>query len=188
MKKACWLVCICLAPAINLNAQINPVYQAFQVEIAGGLAMLNTGSTGGVVKINPAYTIAGRYKVGVQMEGVGYCNTTTCSSILTLDYYFITRPAFRLSAGGGYGIYNSSLFGQSSKIPEESGSQWTSGKRGGTLRMGFQWHHMSLEMAYNFVPTLYVSNSIIGYPTITETYKNGFFGLTLGIMVGGGKK
>ena len=85
------MACICLAPTINLNAQIYPVYQAFQVEIAWGLAVLKNGSTGGEVKINPAYTIAGRYKVGVQLEGVGYCNTTTGSSILTFDYYFIHR-------------------------------------------------------------------------------------------------
>jgi len=190
MRNSYLLVWICLVPAISLNAQNNPVYQPFQVDIAMGMAIKQNGSTGGEVRINPGYTIAGRYKAGIQFDGVVYNNWSTGSSILTFDYFFIRTPEFRISAGGGYGFYNSSYFFQTAKPPEMSQAQSTTGKMGGMIRIGFEWHHLSLGFAYNFVPAMYVSTSsggylsAGGYLTTTDTYKNGFFGLTLGLIIG----
>ena len=96
MRNLCLFVWICLVPAISLNAQNNPGYNPFQVDIAIGMAIQQNGSTGGEVKINPGYTIAGRYKAGIQFEGVVYNNWSTGLSVLTFDYFFIRTPEFRI--------------------------------------------------------------------------------------------
>jgi hypothetical protein len=59
---------------------------------------------------------------------------------------------------------------------------------GGNIRIGFEWHHLDLRLAYHFAPNMYESIGYLGEPTITTFYKGNYLGLTIGILIGGGKK
>jgi hypothetical protein len=172
---------------INTHAQNEPIYKPFSIDIGAGYAFQQSGSPGGIIYINPGYTIAGRFRAGVQFGLAGYCETYMNSSILTLDYYLVNNPGFRISAGGGYGYYTFHYLLPGSEPPEMSQGYWNTGKMGGNIRIGFEWHHLDVRLAYHFAPDLYESNSYIGEPTVTTMYKGNYLGLTIGILIGGGK-
>jgi hypothetical protein len=190
MKNFYLVTLSCLLSVVQSYGQDGLVYRPFQVAINSGIAFQPT-ATGVIFNINPSYTFQGRYKAGIQFEAVINNMTMTGSSVLTFDYYFIRSQHFRVTVGGGYGFYNSSVLNGGcggNMTPEMSEIQTSSSKMGGLIRLGFEWHHVCLGVAYHFVPTTSVTTSENDQPTITDTYKNGYWGITLGIMLGGGKK
>jgi hypothetical protein len=183
LRKSYFLIWLYLATADKLVAQNKIVYEPFSVTVGAGIAIQQSGSMGGVFMINPGYMIKSKFKPGLQFEAVGDNIKSLNSYILTFDYYFINKSEIRFFGGGGYGFYNSNFFTQPAEPPEVLQAQWTTGTMGGMIRMGFEWYHINLGIAYNFAPTMYVSNGQLGYPTTTNTYKNGFFGLTLSVII-----
>jgi hypothetical protein len=172
-------------------AQDGIFYKPVQVAISFGVAFQTPGQTGVIFNINPSYTIAGRYKAGIEFEEAMYHFTQTGSSSLTFDYYFLRTRFLRLTAGGGYGFYKNSFLETGCDPGTMNGIsqiQTSSGKMGGMLRLGFERHHLSFRVAYHFVPTMYQITTVEYSPTVIDTYKNGYWGITLGIIIGGGKK
>jgi hypothetical protein len=172
---------------LNIYAQNVPTHKPFSLDIGAGYAFQQSGSPGGIIYINPGYAISERFRAGVQFGLAGYCETFMTSSMLTLDYYLVNNPGFRISAGGGYGYYTFSYLLPGTEPPEMTQGYWTTGNRGGNIRIGIEWHHLNVRLAYHFAPDLCESNSYIGEPTVTTMYKGNFLGLTLGILIGGGK-
>jgi hypothetical protein len=190
MKNFYLVTLSCLLSLAQSYGQDGVVYRPFQVAINSGIAF-QAAATGVIFNINPSYTFQGRYKAGIQFEGVINNMTTTGSSVLTFDYYFIRNQHFRVTAGGGYGFYSSSFLngGCGGNMPPEiSEIQTSSGKMGGMIRLGLEWHHLSFGVAYHFVPSTTLTTTEIDQPTTKDTYKNGYWGITLGIILGGGKK
>ncbi len=172
---------------INTYAQNEPIYKPFSIDIGAGYSFQQSGSPGGTIYINPGYTLGGRFRTGIQFGLTGYCETFITSSILTLDYYLVNNPGFRISAGGGYGYYTFSYLLPGAEPLEMTQGYRDTGNMGGNIRIGFEWHHLDIRLAYHFAPDLYESNSFIGEPTITTMYKGNYLGLTIGILIGGGK-
>jgi hypothetical protein len=71
MKKLLLIVLISTAYSLETNAQNNQVYKPFNVEIGFGITIQESGSHGGIFYINPGYTFAGRFRAGIQLEGMG---------------------------------------------------------------------------------------------------------------------
>lgn len=172
---------------IKAHAQKEPIYKPFSIDFGGGYTFQQAGSTGGIIYINPGYAIAGRFRAGIQQSLGGYNNNLMTSSILTLDYHLANSPDFRISTGIGYGYYTFSYFVPASLPPEMTEGYRTTGNMGGNIRISFEWHHLDLKLAYHFAPDLYESTGYIGEPTIITRYKGNFLGLTVGILIGGGK-
>lgn len=149
----------------------------------------HSNTQGLILNINPAYTFSGRYRAGIQFEGVFYNMQSTHSSLLTFDYYVINSPKYRFYVGGGYGFSNTSFSGGCGvpSMPGDSQDQET-GKMGGTVRLGFNLRHLNIKLAYNFSPTIYTTYTTEGYPPSNSVYKNGYLGITLGVDIVGLKK
>lgn len=173
--------------SLNTFAQHDPIYKPFTVDIGAGYAFQQSGKPGGIVYINPGYTVDGRFRVGFQLGLTGYNETSMTSFIFTLDYYLANNPGFRISAGAGFGYYTFSYFLPGNEPPEITQGYWTSGNLGGNIRIGFEWHHLNLKLAYHFAPNMYEIDSNIYGPTVTTTFKGNYLGLTIGILIGGGK-
>jgi hypothetical protein len=190
MKNFYLVTLSCLSSLVQSYAQNGEVYRPFQVAMNSGIAFQAT-QTGVIFNINPSYTFHGLYKAGIQFEAVIYDMTMTGSSVLTFDYYFIRSQHFRVTAGGGFGFYNNSVLNGGcggNMPPEMSEIQTSTGKMGGLIRLGFEWHHLCFGFAYHFVPTTSITTSENDLGTTTAIYKNGYWGITLGFMLGGGKK
>ena len=186
MKNKNLILFICIAYSVQGKAQNNPLYKPFDMELGFGVAIQQLGKPGAIFNINPAYTIANKFKTGIQFEGVVYDMRTTGSAMLTLDYYFFSKSHFRFYGGGGFGFASTSFSGGCS-IPQYSQTQ-TTGKTGETIRLGFDWQHLNLRVAYNFSPSTYITSTLDGAVPVTTVYKTGYLGITLGIRIGGYKK
>ncbi len=195
MKNNPLFLILSLVSSVHGNAQNSPVYKPVDVEMGFGIAFqqynsYHSNDNGVVLNINPAYTFANRYRAGVQFEGVVYNMETTGSSMLTFDYYFISNATFRLYGGGGYGFSNSSFSGGCGLPSTSEYGQYvvTKGKTGVTLRVGFDFHHLNVRVAYNFAPSIYSTYISQGYPPSSSVYKNGYLGITVGVSIFGFKK
>jgi hypothetical protein len=187
MKYIFLLLLIFNAICIQTHAQNEPIYKPFSIDMGAGYAFQQSGSPGGTFYINPGYTIGGRFRSGIQFGLAGYNETYMTFSLLTLDYYLINNPEFRISAGGGYGYYTFSYLLPGNEPPEVTQGYRNTGNMGGNISIGFEWHHLDVRLAYHFAPDLFESNSYIGEPTVTTMYKGNYLGLTIGILIGGGK-
>jgi hypothetical protein len=152
-----------------------------------GPAIQQTRTGGGVVEINPGYTIVGKYRAGIQLAWAGFDEHTVTSYILTLDYYFYMSRWFRLSAGGGYGIYTNSFYSSPGALPPEEKLRYqNTGRMGGNIRMSLEWKHLSVRIAYHMAPDLYKYEYYNNDPPGISIFKGSYLGLTLGIRIGGG--
>jgi hypothetical protein len=188
MKVFCILFFTFYLGFLHAQAQQAPVYDPFALELGLGDAIRFSGKTGGIVFANPGYTWAVRYRTGIQLSWVGYNENTIASSLLTLDYYFLNTRRFRVSAGGGYGYYTNAIWPQTFTIPELKEVYHSNGKMGGNFRIGVEWNHLSIRMAYHFVPTLYQFSTYNNGPVQTTIYNGNYLGLTIGIRIWGGIK
>lgn len=173
---------------LHTQAQQGPVYDPFALDLGLGDAIRFYGKTGGIVYANPGYTWAGRYRTGIQLGWVAYNENTIASTLLTLDYYFLNSKRFRISAGGGYGYYTNAIWAKSFTIPELKEVYQTTGKMGGNIRVGMEWNHLSLRIAYNIAPTLRQYSFYNNVPVQTTSYSGNWLGLTIGIRIWGGIK
>ena len=187
MRYFCLLLFTFLTISLNTFAQHEPIYKPFTVDIGAGYSFQQSGKPGGIIYINPGYTIGGRFRTGVQLGLAGYNETSMTYSVLTLDYYLISNIGFRISAGAAFGFYTFSYFLPGTEPPEITQDYWTTGNMGGNIRIGFEWHHLDLRLAYHFAPNMFESDSNIYGPTVKTFYKGNYLGLTIGILIGGGK-
>ena len=102
------------------------------------------------------------------------------SYLLTGDYYFTNKYSFRPFAGVGLGSYT--IASSNTAVDEVSSGS----KFGGMIRAGIETGHFRLGLEYNLVPSINVSGyNSNGTPTTLQS-KNGYLGIKIGIVIGGG--
>jgi hypothetical protein len=189
MRLFCIHLLICLLILTNAQGQCETLYKPFSFEMDLGLGVEQFGKTGAVFQINPHYTIANKYRLGVQIGWAVFDEHAIDSYAMTFDYYFMRHSQFQLSAGGGYGFYkNSFWFSQASMPPEEQVNSRNTGQTGGNVRVGFEWRHLCIGIAYHFAPTLYQYTMYNNSLTATDIFRGNYLSLTVGVRIGGEHK
>jgi outer membrane protein W len=103
------------------------------------------------------------------------------SYLATADYY-LTENTVRPFAGAGVGIFSLA----SASADNNSGSVGASSKFGGLVRAGVEISHFRLGVEYNLVPSTTVT-VFDGSSTYESKAKNGYIGIKIGAVIGGGK-
>lgn len=195
MKKVSLVILLLCAVAI-VNAQ---EFKPFKVDISTGYAIPSgKGSKGGVLfVVEPKYAVMDALSLGLRMEAAVMARGSdlysdnasvdvkaAASYLLTGDYYFSSNKA-RPFAGAGVGIFSLASASANSTTTTASGS---SSKFGGMLRVGVEVSHFRFGVEYNLVPT----TDVVGYDTngnsVTGKAKNGYIGIKIGGVIGGGRK
>lgn len=189
-----------------VKTPFSQAYKPFKVDISSGAAIpQGPGAGGGVLfSLEPKYTFLGMFSVGLRMEAAlmarGYVSSSgstvsgsvaaSASYLATYDYY-LTKVIFKPFVGGGTGIYNlaSASVTDNSQNTTVSSSGGTS-KPGAMVRSGFEFHHFRLAFEYNFIgkTNQTVTDNSTGEKVGTATTKNGYCGIKIGILIGGGRK
>lgn len=184
MKKLIILSLVILAAQVS-NAQKQEVasqhtFKKFKTDISVGYAIpKGSGTKGGVIfVIEPKYAIIDKLSVGLRMEGAALANVNIAgnkgtvrmlaSGLLTGDYYF-NNNKFRPFGGAGAGVYRMASIdikdsGAGASIPQSSSF-------GFMARAGFELGHLRMGLEYNFLKA-----------------QAGYFGIKLGVCIGGGRK
>jgi hypothetical protein len=174
----------------NAFAQAQNAYKEFTMDLGFGVAVEPKGATGFLMYLEPGYTIAEQFKPGVRFEQTMSNMKYTSSSLLTFDYYLTRRPGVRVSAGGGYGFFNTGeIGGGCGGGPYFPQTTRTSKNTGSMVRMGLELHHLHLGVEYNFAPATKVTTpATTDKLASTAVYQNAYWGLKASVIIGGGKK
>jgi hypothetical protein len=193
MKKITFSILFLAAVAIS-NAQ---TFKPFKVDVSTGYAIPGgDGAKGGILfVVEPKYAVIPNLSVGLRFEAAimarGFADNTGQTSevdvkaagsyLATGDYYF-TENKVRPFAGLGAGLF--SLAGVSAD--NNGGSVGASSKFGGMIRTGVELSHFRLGVEYNLVPS---TNVVVfdGNSTYTSKTKNGYVGIKIGAVIGGGR-
>lgn len=164
------------------NEKKDRIFKKFKTDISIGYALPQTSETdgGALFAIEPKYAVMDQLSIGLRLEAAvtvridNSGNSTSsakanASYLLTGDYYF-NNNKFRPFAGGGAGIYTTASVDDNSNINSVSDIPMAS-QFGFMARAGFEYGHLRLGAEYNFVAK-----------------KSGYFGLKLGVCIGGGRK
>lgn len=201
MKKLLFVSAIMIAATTGAFAQDEDgERKPFKVDISLGYAIPTgggTGSSGGVLfAVEPKYAITSAITLGLRLEGAvtvsgidgsGTVNDNAtakaaASYLATGDYYF-TENDFRPFAGVGVGLFQTAgvdVNSTNENIAEGS-------KVGGMVRGGVEYKHLRAGIEYNLVGKTTVPSSS---STANDGYtiKNGYLGIKIGVLIGGGRR
>ncbi len=111
------------------------------------------------------------------------------SFLLTVDRYLTHNYYFRPFLGGGIGSFNVTESGGCSGGSTATKSVHSTAPFGGMVRTGLESGHMRLSFEYNLVADTHVTDyEASGKSLATKSYSSAYFGITLGINIGGGLK
>jgi outer membrane protein W len=194
MKKITFSI-LMLCAVVIVNAQ---EFKPFKVDISTGYAIPSgKGSKGGVLfVVEPKYAVMDALSVGLRMEAAVMARGSdlygdnasvdvkaAASYLLTGDYYFSSNKA-RPFAGAGVGIFSLA----SASVNSTTETSGASSKFGGMIRAGVELGHFRFGVEYNLVP----SSDVAGFDTngnpTTGKAKNGYIGIKIGGVIGGGRK
>ncbi len=190
MKKIILVLIIVIGCNCSGNAQ---TYRLVKVNLGFGAAS-GSDNSGVMISGEPSFAIRDNLSVGLRLEQTFGSMTQINSEMLAADYYLSNEYKLRPYVGTGIGYYYAQLSGSGcSPGPTVAMSSIisSSNKIGCLLRAGFEAQHFRLCMEYNFVPTKHVSytDTENGTPvSMTNNYQNNYFGISLGVYAGGGKK
>jgi hypothetical protein len=200
MKRFCLILALGTL-AFAANAQKETTLRPFKVDVSLGYASPGgTGAKGGVLfAIEPKYAVMPSLSLGLRMEGAvvarfsGYDSEgnpndasvkAAGSYVVTGDYYMMSNYKFRPFVGTGAGIF--SIAGV--EINQTTGGASAQSKFGGIVRTGFETGHFRLGIEYNIVPqTEFQGFDNNGDPATLKS-KNGYIGVKLGVVIGGGPR
>ena len=173
-----------------------------RVSLDLGYAVPSAGGGGLAVYLEPMYNIADNMSIGIRFgsaalikEFVSVDGDTAEGEIGangsymgTFDYHFNgAGSSFVPYIGAGVGYvavanigFDSDLTGTSSNDELE-----VDGKFGAMVRAGFEWGKFRLGLDYNIIPESELTDIDSG--DVIGSAKNGYFGISLGFFVGGGK-
>lgn len=193
MKKITFSILFVMAIAVT-NAQN---FKPFKVDLSTGYAIPGgEGAKGGVLfAIEPKYAVISNLSVGLRFETAimarGFADNTgqvakmevkaAGSYLITGDYY-LTENTVRPFAGIGAGLY--SLAAASAGTSGESVGSGS--KFGGLARLGVELGHFRMGLEYNLVPATKIA-VYDGNSTYTSETKNGYIGIKIGAVIGGGR-
>jgi hypothetical protein len=190
------LIILSLCAVVIVNAQ---EFKPFKVDISTGYAIPSgKGSKGGVLfVIEPKYAVMDALSLGLRMEAAVMARGSdlygenasvdvkaAASYLLTGDYYFSSNKA-RPFAGAGLGIFSLASASANSTTTTASGA---SSKFGGMLRVGVEVSHFRFGVEYNLVPSTDVTGFDTNGNSVTGKAKNGYIGIKIGGVIGGGRK
>ena len=172
---------------LSVNAQTE--FKPFRVDVGLGYAICDGGG-GVLLNFEPKYAVIPELSVGVKFEldlivrdlqvtpsgDIATGTAQAMASYLATADYHLSKNTFRPFVGAGLGIY---------QIASASATTTSSGTNdadvdgrsnfGAMLRAGFDVSHFRLVLAYNFAGKDALDNN------------TGFFSITAGAYIGGGK-
>jgi outer membrane protein W len=172
-----------------LQAQTTRAYKAFKVTIGMGKVIDFAHDNGGVYYWEPSYTIAQKYKLGINLEYANRYMKNISSAAYMFDYYIKNLGEFRPFAGVGIGTYhvveNAGCGGGPATVSTVRNTNPTAEK----FRLGFDLEFVHFAIEYNLIQKTYVSDvDASGKTLATAAYDNAYMGIKLGINIGGGLK
>jgi outer membrane protein X len=193
MKKITFSILL-LSAVIISNAQN---FKPFKVDVSTGYAIPGgKGAKGGILfAVEPKYAVISNLSVGLRFEAAvmarGYADQTGSTTevdvkaagsyLATADYY-LTENTVRPFAGVGAGLFSLA----SASADNNGGSAGAGSKFGGLVRAGVEISHFRLGIEYNLVPATTVT-VFDGNSTYESKAKNGYIGIKIGAVIGGGK-
>ncbi|MBO9199401.1 MULTISPECIES: outer membrane beta-barrel protein [Niastella] len=200
MKKFT-LSILLLSAIIGAKAQTESPFKPFKVDVSLGYAIPGgEGAKGGVLfVVEPKYEVIPNLSVGLRMEaavmarGIVDANGNAAeasvkaagSYLLTGDYYF-TQTTVRPFAGAGLGIF--SLASADVTSNGSTASVGGGSKFGEMVRAGVELSHFRVGLEYNIIPSTKIESVNGSGVKTTYSSKNGYMGIKLGFVIGGGKK
>lgn len=189
-KKTITIFSICLLFVSYVNAQ---EANKFRVDFGLGYAIPSDGGGGILINLEPKWNIADDMSIGLRFasalmarnietdgETVTGDLNANGSYVATFDKYFNNgSSSFAPFVGAGVGYY--AVGGAS--LNADAAAVDLDGKIGGLLRAGFDLGKFRLAAEYNLIGASEVTNT----NNETVDLKNGYFGISLGFFVGGGK-
>lgn len=186
-----------LVAVVTMNAQEEG---KFRVGLNFGAA-IPSGGVGFMMDVEPKYNLTDNMNVGLRfgLAAIAKNVETTAdggdfesadvsantSYLGTFDYYFPLGGSFTPFVGAGMGIFNiASVSINDGDNEEDFGGVDASAKFGGMIRGGFELGKFRMSAEYDLIP-----KSVIEDVQGNELgdVKNGYFGITLGFFVGGGR-
>jgi outer membrane protein W len=194
MKKITFSI-LCIGLVLVSSAQN---FKPFKVDVSTGYAIPGgKGAKGGILfSLEPKYAVIPNLSVGLRFEAAimarGYSDQTGSNAevdvkaagsyLATADYY-LTENTVRPFAGAGVGLFSLA----SASADNNGGSAGASGSKfGGLVRAGVEISHFRLGLEYNLVPATTVT-VFDGNSTYESKAKNGYIGIKIGAVIGGGK-
>lgn len=200
MKKYTLALGLALALVFTANTTVQAQEQGtVRVGIDFGLAFPG-GGLGFMFDVEPKYNLTDNMNVGIRFgvaiiakvvegsaaDGYDSADLSANSSYLgTFDYYFPLGGSFTPFVGAGLGVYRIASMG----VREGEDFAGTdvldaSTKFGGMIRGGFEVGKFRMTLEYDLIPKSKLQNNLgeeIG------TIKNGYFGVSIGFFIGGGR-
>ncbi len=200
MKKLLSLVALVTVFGFSANAQEEGGFKPFKVDLSAGYAIPGgSGSKGGILfVVEPKYAIMPNLSLGLRLEAAvvarvaGNATTGTdeaevkasASYLATGDYYFTDNYSFRPFAGAGVGLY--SVAAATATATGSGDAAGSGNKFGGMIRAGVEAGHFRFGAEYNIVPASTYDNTGTGGGKVEV--KNGYIGIKLGVVLGGGPR
>ncbi|RIV21167.1 hypothetical protein DYU11_17215 [Fibrisoma montanum] len=193
------LLSLFMLAAVSATAQ---EFKPFKFNISLGYAKPSgPGASGGVLySLEPKYGISDNIDLGLRIEGAlmirgvvvngedAEGELKASASYLATGTYLLTTTNFRPYIGAGVGLYSVASTGVTVIDDETEAGTLTGGtKFGGMVRAGFKAGHFNLGLEYNLIPAtegIIMSNN--GFNTNVSS-KNSYFGIKLGVDIGGGR-
>ncbi|MEO9004319.1 MAG: hypothetical protein ABI288_06265 [Ginsengibacter sp.] len=161
------------------------IFKKFKVDVSLGYAVpqetSGPGKKAGIIfAVEPKYAVMDELSVGLRMEGAAMANVdmigetgnvkANASYLATGDYYF-SNNKFRPFGGIGAGVFSYASVDIDDSTSISTDNIPVSSKFGFMARAGFEYGHLRFGIEYNFIAD-----------------KNGYLGIKLGAVIGGGRK
>lgn len=198
MKKV--FTFLCFLVTLSASAQ---EFKPFKFNISVGYAKPSgPGASGGVLfSVEPKYGVSDRLDVGLRYELAAMARAYTingqdadgelkaASSFLLTGTYLLSDNNFRPYVGAGAGLFTTAATGFtiSDGQGNTDGDIAAGNKFGGMVRAGFKAGHFNFGLEYNLIPK---TTGIIGGMTgsnLRYESANSYFGIKLGVDIGGGR-
>lgn len=203
MKKIAFSI-LFLTSVVLGKAQVESPFKPFKVDLSLGYAMPGgEGAKGGVLfALEPKYEVIPNLSLGLRMEiavmvrgTVDQTGSATKvdakaagSYLVTGDYYF-SQSKIRPFAGAGLGIYKLAAASATSDGTTTTTTSASAGSKfGEMIRAGVELSHFRVGLEYNIVPSTKVETVNSSGVHSTTSTKNGYLGIKVGFVIGGGRK
>ncbi|MBC8154830.1 MAG: hypothetical protein H7Z72_18190 [Bacteroidetes bacterium] len=199
MKK--FILSVLVLATFSATAQ---EFKPFKFNISTGYAKpTGPGASGGfLLSLEPKYGLSDRVDLGLRLEVAAMARAYRidgddaegevkgAGSYLLTGNYLLSDGNFRPFVGAGVGLFSvgSSGFTVTNGMGVTDGDVAGGNKFGGMVRAGFKAGHFVLGLEYNLVPRTTGFISSVPGTNINYESDNSYFGIKVGVDIGGGRK